>query len=49
VGIPELGALWPVLIIVVGLLLLLNARRRRQSGCTGLLALDWSRYAGAIF
>jgi hypothetical protein len=28
VGIPELGALWPVLIIVVGIALLLGARRR---------------------
>ncbi|MDL2334839.1 MAG: hypothetical protein QFC55_02260 [Chloroflexota bacterium] len=28
VEIPQLGALWPVLIIVVGLLLLLSARRR---------------------
>jgi hypothetical protein len=27
-GIPELGALWPVLIIVIGVLLLLSARRR---------------------
>jgi hypothetical protein len=27
-GIPELGALWPVLIIVLGVLLLLSARRR---------------------
>lgn len=28
IDIPTLGALWPVLIIVVGVLLLLNARRR---------------------
>lgn len=28
VGIPELGALWPVLVIAVGVLLILNARRR---------------------
>ncbi len=28
VGIPELAALWPLLIIVVGVLLILNARRR---------------------
>ncbi len=28
IGIPELGALWPVLIIAVGVLLLLSARRR---------------------
>jgi hypothetical protein len=28
VGIPELGALWPVLIIVIGVLLLISARRR---------------------
>jgi hypothetical protein len=27
-GIPELGALWPVVIIVIGVLLLLSARRR---------------------
>jgi hypothetical protein len=26
-GIPELGSLWPVLIIVIGVLLLINARR----------------------
>jgi hypothetical protein len=26
-GIPELGALWPVLIIVIGVLLLMSARR----------------------
>jgi hypothetical protein len=28
VGIPELGAFWPVVIIVIGLILLYNARRR---------------------
>lgn len=28
VGIPELGAFWPVIIIVIGLILLYNARRR---------------------
>lgn len=28
-GIPQLGALWPVLIIVVGVLLLISARRQR--------------------
>jgi hypothetical protein len=28
VGIPELGAIWPVLLIALGVLLLLNARRR---------------------
>jgi hypothetical protein len=28
-GIPELGALWPVLIIVIGVLLLFSARQRR--------------------
>jgi hypothetical protein len=28
VGIPELGAFWPVVIIIIGLILLYNARRR---------------------
>jgi hypothetical protein len=28
-GIPELGALWPVLIILIGVLLLFSARQRR--------------------
>jgi hypothetical protein len=28
VGIPELGALWPIAIIAIGVVILLNSRRR---------------------
>jgi hypothetical protein len=31
-GIPELGALWPILIITVGILLLFSARNRSAPG-----------------
>jgi hypothetical protein len=31
VGVPELGLLWPIIIIAIGLLLVLNARRRQPA------------------
>ena len=36
-GIPEFGAIWPALIIVVGVMVLLNARRRAQPPPTNSL------------